>query len=316
MYFGSVRFFKHLFLLILVLLILIPTTLCCVFSAQKSGLRQDVSLLSSELAQQENALAELLAAQQSEDAETPAAGKGDSNANTPDVPAYQTLYPDLYCETTPAEFSVSDNTGYLTFDDGPSDVTDTVLDVLAQKNVKGTFFVVGNSLGSAENQARLTRMAAEGHTIGIHTQCHEYNTIYASVEAYLEDFYTAWSKVRDLTGVEPAIFRFPGGSINSYNRGIYQDIISEMTRRGFVYYDWNVSSGDAAGSNVAVSTILTGATDTKKYNRVIVLMHDSGSKRTTAQALPSIIDALIAKGYSLQPLNNTVKPVVFGYKDK
>lgn len=312
MYFGSVRFFKHLFLTILVLLIVVPTTLCGVFAAQKRDLREDMTQLKQTVSSQQAALQEYLDAEE----EKPAADAGVTNPNTPDVPAYQTLYPELYCPAPPAEVTATANCAYLTFDDGPSAVTDTVLDVLSSKGAKGTFFVVGNALGSEENQARLRRIVADGHTLAIHTQCHEYNTIYESVEAYLEDFYTAWTKVRDITGVEASIFRFPGGSINAYNRGIYQDIISEMTRRGFTYYDWNVSSQDAAGSNVAVSTILANATDTKKYSRVIVLMHDSGSKSTTAQALPNIIDTLVSKGFSLQPLDNTVKPIIFGYKDK
>ena len=114
--------------------------------------------------------------------------------------------------------------------------------------------MVGSNLKSERGQEILRRIAEEGHTIGIHTDSHQYRSIYASVEAYLEDFEKVFRKVYEITGVKPEIFRFPGGSVNGYNGAIYQELIAEMMRRGFSYYDWNVSSADATG-NIAASTI-------------------------------------------------------------
>ncbi len=225
--------------------------------------------------------------------------------------AYQTLYPELMLE--PLKGYTQENKVYLTFDDGPSERTVEILDVLAQRNIKATFFVVGSNLKSERGQEILRRIAEEGHTIGIHTDSHQYRSIYASVEAYLEDFEKVFRKVYEITGVKPEIFRFPGGSVNGYNGAIYQELIAEMMRRGFSYYDWNVSSADATG-NIAASTIEKNCiSGVRSYRRSIVLMHDSGAKNSTVQALPGVLDTLIAEGYKFAPLNRETMPVTFAY---
>ena len=123
--------------------------------------------------------------------------------------------------------------------------------------------------------------------------------IYTSVEDYLNDFKKVYDKVYEITGVKPEIFRFPGGSVNGYNGDIYQELIAEMMRRGFSYYDWNVSSADATGSISADTITKNCLSGIHAYRRSIVLMHDSAAKKTTAQALPGLLDTLIAEGYEL-----------------
>ncbi len=226
-------------------------------------------------------------------------------------PAYQDLYPDLYVEGAPAGKEQAD-TVFLTFDDGPSARTDEILSLLEQENIKATFFVVGPD--TAARRERLKQIADAGHTIAVHSATHEYKRIYSSVEAYLKDFYTVWSMVKEATGEAPTIFRFPGGSINSYNAGIYQDIIAEMLRRGFLYYDWNVSSGDATSRPLPAETIAANVCGSiGKNGRYIVLMHDSTPRRTTVEALPAIIRNLKAKGYAFAPLSRNDLPITFGY---
>lgn len=154
----------------------------------------------------------------------------------------------------------------------------------------------------------------EGHTLGIHTYTHQYNTIYSSVDAYLADFNELYEKVYSLTGVRPTIFRFPGGSINTYNQHMYVELIAEMLRRGFVYYDWNISSGDAGvtySSSAIENAVLSGIGSKSKS---IVLMHDSSTKQATVGALQNIIDAL-KDTHEFRALDNTVQPSVFTYKD-
>ena len=226
-------------------------------------------------------------------------------------PAYQELYPDLYIEGTPAG-NVREKTVFLTFDDGPSPRTDEVLAILEQEQVKATFFVVGPD--TAARREQLQHIAAAGHTIGVHSASHEYKKIYASVESYLDDFYQVWTMVKEATGIAPAIFRFPGGSINSYNRGVYQEIIAEMLRRGFVYFDWNVSSGDATSKPLPAGAILQNVVQgAGKMSRPIVLMHDSSPRATTVSALPDMIAAFKARGYAFASLTRDDLPVTFGY---
>lgn len=241
-----------------------------------------------------------------------------SGAGTPfassDEP-YMELYPELYADNPPTAFKEDSGTIYLTFDDGPSDRTSDILEILDRYDIKATFFVCG---GNGEKEQELMRQVAEaGHTIGIHSISHDYEKIYASVESYLDDFYETYMSVYNATGVKPQIFRFPGGSINNYNRFTYMQIIAEMTRRGFVYYDWNVSGEDAvkgADWTSIYNNIMSGI-QRNTADRSIVLLHDSQSKENTVYVLEDVIDELLADGYKFDKLDNTVNPATFTYRD-
>ncbi|HRC80959.1 MAG TPA: polysaccharide deacetylase family protein [Sedimentibacter sp.] len=222
---------------------------------------------------------------------------------------YQSLYPDLYNEIPVIEKSIGKN-AYLTFDDGPSSRTLEILDILRERDIKATFFIVSNN----NNLDILKRIVEEGHTIGIHSHSHNYNGIYKSVEAFLDDFNTCYNKIYEATSVKPEIFRFPGGSINAHNMDIYQEIISEMLRRGFLFYDWNASTQDTV-KDITPEAIVKNVKDTvKNQENVIILGHDSESRYNTVKALPEIIDYLQEKGYTLNKLDNTVAPIVFAYQ--
>jgi peptidoglycan/xylan/chitin deacetylase (PgdA/CDA1 family) len=230
---------------------------------------------------------------------------------TPDVIHYQSLYPDLYVPAPESQSIASDKVVYLTFDDGPSAITDQILKTLDKYGIKATFFVVPD--GSAASNARLRAIVEAGHSIGIHTASHVYTSIYKSVEAYLQDFELAFRRVEQATGIRCDIFRFPGGSVNSYNRPVYQPLISEMLRRGFTYYDWNASSDDSAGQTTAAG-IANRAVETTNAKRAILLCHDAPAKTATAKALPAMIEKLQAKGYRFEPMDNTIPEVSFAYK--
>lgn len=265
-----------------------------------------------ELRRQKNEL-ETLTQQQSERLaalEAQVAAAAAATTATTSAGGYQALYPDFYAPQTYSATSSSDNTAYLTFDDGPSGNTDIILQTLQEENVKATFFVVGTD--DAGNLARMRRIVQEGHTIGMHSYSHSYKKIYASVEAFLKDMYQVFNLIKDTTGVTPTCFRFPGGSINSYNKAVYKDIKAEMIRRGFVPYDWNVSSGDASTTKYTPEQ-LTGyvLNGIGSKSRIIVLMHDSSSKENTAQAVRQIIIGIREKGFIFAPLDYQTKPILF-----
>ena len=142
-----------------------------------------------------------------------------------------------------------EKTIYLTFDDGPGPYTAELLDILKQYGVKATFFVTNQQPKYLDLIGRAFR---EGHTIGVHTSCHDYDRIYASEQAYFDDFFAMEEIVKEQTGDYTRIFRFPGGSSNtvsSFNPGIMSRLTQAMTDMGYQYYDWNVVSGDAGGTN-------------------------------------------------------------------
>lgn len=312
-YWGSVLFFKHLILGTLLAMIVVPTCLSIFFGIYSYRQGKLIDSLMEELAtpavSTESSTIEV--------ADTLSLTVAPLTTDTPDigveVPSYQSSYPEMVTSDPANPVSVTTPTLYLTFDDGPSAVTLDILATLEEKDVIATFFVQGTALEFEQNQEILQMIADAGHTIGIHTYSHNYTEIYASVDAFLDDFYQVWSMVKEITGQEATIFRFPGGSINAYNYTVYQEIISEMLRRGFVYFDWNASSDDAVSGSSSASDILAASINSHGYTRVVLLMHDSVYKSTTAEALPDIIDWYQSAGYQLAPLTNDVTPVVYGY---
>ena len=367
MYFGSVRFFKHVIVCVTILLIIVPTVFCFILGSKASKLENENGELRSEITDlrlsghqsryeadelyeiyKENlenkddflklvyrdspelyrnavgieealptvSTSAVTAAPVTDESVDNSGSVGiedePEEAQADDAPSYEQLYPDLYAEL-PENIIYNDDMDYvyLTFDDGPSKYTQSILDYLDKYDIKATFFVVPD--GSEESSKRLQSIAKAGHTIGIHTATHEYNKIYESVESYLEDFKTAYDRVYEATGVKCTLFRFPGGSINDYNTEIRDDLIAEMTRRGFIYFDWNVDTSDAMGAtwtemynNVRTQTI--------DKNRAVILMHDYNGGYNTILVLEDIIKWIIGNGqrtFHIGQLSEFVKPVQF-----
>lgn len=197
-------------------------------------------------------------------------------------------------------------TMYLTFDDGPSEEnTAAVLDILKENGIKATFFLVGENVRKHPEIAR--RIAAEGHTIGIHCNRHEYEEIYADADSYLADFQEAWDAVYEVTGVEAQLFRFPGGSINAYNEDVYEEIIEKMTERGYIYFDWNGSLEDAVSKSAPEELVQNAVESTLGRRKVVMLAHDI--VYNTACCLQELIDSF--PEYRMEPLTPEVEPIQF-----
>lgn len=220
---------------------------------------------------------------------------------------YAALYEDMYV-SAPEEYVREKDVIYLTFDDGPSSNTYSILTYLRKYNIKATFFVVPTR--NDECYGALRAIAADGHTVAIHSASHEYDRIYASVEAFLEDFREAWDIVRDATGITAEIFRFPGGSVNDFNEDTRGAIIEEMTRRGFRYFDWNVDSGDAGGANWTEMYNSIPA-DIRQTYRSVVLMHDAEIRYNTVLVLDDVLKLLVNEGYKFDKINKNTRPVQF-----
>ncbi|MCM1113082.1 MAG: N-acetylmuramoyl-L-alanine amidase [Muribaculum sp.] len=197
-------------------------------------------------------------------------------------------------------------TMYLTFDDGPSEEnTAAVLDILKEHNIKATFFLVGENVEKHPEMAK--RIADEGHTIGIHCYNHAYDRLYESVDSYVEDFEKAWNVVYETTGVEAKLFRFPGGSINAYNKKVYKDIIEEMTDRGYIYFDWNASLEDATKHNEPELLVRNAKESTLGRRRIVMLAHDV--VYNTTLCLEEVLEQF--PEYRMLPLSEEVEPIQF-----
>lgn len=191
---------------------------------------------------------------------------------------------------------------YLTFDDGPSEHTNEILDILDDYGIKATFFVVGK-----EDEASLAayqRIVDEGHTIAMHSYSHKYSDIYSSLDAFQTDLERIQNLIYDTTGVECRYYRFPGGSSNKVSNTDMSAYISYLNAQGITYYDWNVSSGDATTQAFTADELVENVmADVVKYKTSIVLLHDSTAKTTTVQALPAMIEALQQSGAVILPID-------------
>lgn len=190
---------------------------------------------------------------------------------------------------------------YLTFDDGPSSNTLKILNILEKEGIKATFFVTSNG-----NPNLLKNISDAGHTVAIHTYTHEWS-IYKSTDAFFEDLYKMQDEIEKYTGVKTMLCRFPGGSSNtksrSYCKGVVTSIAARMKQEGFIYFDWNVDSGDASGHNIPAATLVSNIRKNIGSQKCInVLMHDTGAKGTTVEALPEIIDYIRSQGYSFEAI--------------
>lgn len=212
----------------------------------------------------------------------------------------------VYVYEKKPDISIGDKVIYLTFDDGPSVYTKELLNILKEYNVKATFFVTGN-----DNREYIKKAYNEGHSIGIHTYSHVYKNVYASEEAYFNDLEKVQKIIKEQTGEESRLVRFPGGSSNTvsrFNKGIMTRLSKELERRGYKYFDWNVSSSDTVKSNSddIANTVIRRL---KKGNNV-VLQHDT--KYYSVKAVRKIIEYGLANGYTFAKLDVTSPTVHHG----
>lgn len=209
--------------------------------------------------------------------------------------------------TTPSGSSI-----YLTFDDGPGPYTEQLLDVLKKYNVKATFFVTDQK-GSKGYDSMIKREYDEGHTVGLHTATHYYAYIYSGVDNYFEDLNAISWKVKNITGYTSTIIRFPGGSSNmvskNYDGGTH--IMSTLTQaveaKGYHYFDWNVTSGDAGNTtstSVVISNVEKALGNGSTY---VVLQHDI--KKFSVDAVETIIQYGLSHGYTFRPITMSTPTV-------
>ena len=189
---------------------------------------------------------------------------------------------------------------YLTFDDGPySKTTPLFLDVLKEKDVLGTFFVL-----KKDNLDDLyKRIRDDGHTLANHTASHKIkNGIYRSEDAFIEDIKENDDFVYNLLGVKMDVMRFPGGSPQATYSGLNKtSLVNKLVDMGYGYIDWTLTTGDGE-ANLSPEEFLHNVADkSNKYSVMSVLMHDYS--KNTALCLGDMIDILREQGFIFLPLS-------------
>ena len=203
---------------------------------------------------------------------------------------------------------------YLTFDDGPStSITPKLLDILKAKGVKATFFVINhdNSLNYL-----IKREHNEGHTVALHSYTHNYSKVYASVNAFWNEFNKISDKVYNITGYRSKFIRFPGGSSNTvsrrYSKGIMSTLVKDVVNKGYKYYDWNVGSGDAGDVSTKEGVYKNVINGLSKKRINMVLMHDYENNYKTLNAISDIIDYGKKNNYEFRAISESTPMVTHG----
>lgn len=301
---SRVKFLKRFILTVLFLAILVPIIICIMLMVRMNRLESEVTDLRNQLQTrtenntlEESNLTEMeqSAYQETVMAETAAAKQLDNQSQV--------------VTTVSENGTITERKVYLTFDDGPSIYTDEILDILANYNVKATFFVVGK-----EDQALLPmykRIVEEGHTLAMHSYSHKYEEIYASAESFVTDFRKLQDFLYENTGVRTVFYRFPGGSSNTVSSVPVEELLSSLSENQITYFDWNISSKDASTSFVGAREIANNVlANLESYSTPMILFHDAADKRTTVEALPIIIEQIQKMDNTvLLPITEETKPV-------
>lgn len=281
-----VQFFKKAIIALIIIAVILPPILCTILFVKMHRLEEQIQLLTE--AREQN---ERIAVTEDED-NVILAGRDEMAVESA---VYEE--DDAVFSSDEEQSSVTNNYKkkvYLTFDDGPSPYTGTILDICQKYNVKVSFFVVGKAGSKYEELYR--RIAQEGHTLGMHSYSHKYSEIYADLESYEADLERLRQYIYNITGVMPNVCRFPGGSSNKVSKVPIEDCIQYLNEQGITYYDWNVSSNDANGKNYSARQIADNVLDhIDEHKTSIVLMHDAADKTQTVEALPIILEALLAR---------------------
>ena len=198
---------------------------------------------------------------------------------------------------------------YLTFDDGPSNNTHQILDILKQNNIKATFFVLGSQVEIFPETTN--RIYNEPHYIANHGYSHKYSEIYQSPEQVLNEFNQCnqiVAKTINVPEYNSHLFRFPGGSVGGKYAELKKQAITLLEQNDILHIDWNSLTGDSEKVNPTEEYLMDNLQKTTEgKNSLVILMHDAQAKKITAETLPKVIEYLQQQGYSFESFYDIIK---------
>ena len=206
-------------------------------------------------------------------------------------------------------YHTEDKVAYLTFDDGPSNNTHEILDILKQYNIKATFFVLGSQVEIF--QETTNRIYNEGHYIANHGYSHKYSSIYQSPEQVLNEYNQCNEVVAKTINVpeyNSHLFRFPGGSVGGKYADLKKQAITLLDQNNILHIDWNSLTGDSEKANPTEEYLMDNLQKTTEgKNNLVVLMHDAQAKHITVETLPKVIEYLQQQGYTFKNFYEIIK---------
>ncbi|EOU1755137.1 polysaccharide deacetylase [Clostridium perfringens] len=206
---------------------------------------------------------------------------------------------------------------FLTFDDGPSNSTEKILNILKDKDVHGTFFVLGSSIEKdSKRQEYLKEELKSGNAIANHSYSHDFKKLYPGNKLKIDYFMDEFNKTNDIMKsilggeFDCKVLRMPGGygTRKYYKDPSLKEFDNTLQENGIINVDWNALDGDAEGKPYSTEEMLNYVKKTSKgKNHVVILMHDAAGKEKTVEILPQIIDYYKNEGYEFKVIKNTSK---------
>lgn len=269
-----VKLIKRLIILVIGFFIVMPNIMCAILFAKLGKTNKTLDSIYSKISEIENIRTQQVASISAQ-------------ADTEDVSA---LTKDVVLKVqTDAEEYEGYKRIYLTFDDGPSNNTNAILDVLDEYNAKATFFVIAKNGYDKE----YNRIINDGHTLGLHSYSHVYQDVYSDENGFKNDVNRIYDFVENITGVAPKFYRFPGGSSNTIYKSDKNELFDYLDEMNLTYVDWNVASNDSTygglSANQIANNVLNGVDG---LDDCVILMHDANDKTSTVEALRIIISSL------------------------
>lgn len=311
---------KMIIIITIIIFLILPTIFCCMLFAKINNLEKQIDVLKfmhddeyNEAKKQLNTESDNIVYAADEefiDSSLTTNKKDIDNSDDQNMESEQNIEK---ADNNVSKNKDSDNkkmTGkvYLTFDDGPSENTEEILDILKEYNVKATFFVIGKE--DEHSKKMYKRIVEEGHTLGMHSYSHKYNSIYKSLTAFKKDFTKISDLLYNVTGERSIYYRFPGGSSNVVSRVSMDTFIKYLNKEKITYFDWNVMNGDATSKTLSekelIKNVMTGV---RTHDTSVVLMHDLSNKKNTVTTLGQIISKLQKEGYEILPIDESVTPI-------
>ena len=193
---------------------------------------------------------------------------------------------------------------YLTFDDGPYNLTHKYLEVLEKYDVRATFFTIGLDKEKCYDNRNVScqevyaKTASYGHTMANHTYSHLiFNGLYSSTNSFINQVQKQEKLIKEKTGITTNIVRFPGGIASSGS--LKNGITTKLKELGYGWVDWSASNGDG-GYVPNKETAMKNLKNTINEDIEVILFHDYSN--ITLSTLPEVIEYLRDNNYVLLPL--------------
>lgn len=189
---------------------------------------------------------------------------------------------------------------YITFDDGPTLNTPSIIKTLEEYGAKATFFVLEERIVMYPDFVK--EIYHSKNAIGLHGVSHS-EAIYYTPSSPLEEMKKTEKTLKSVIGKGSRLVRVPFGS--SYR--LTREMAKNLTDNGYIIWDWNVDPRDSVGTIVPEKVMKNLKKDLARCRSTpVMLLHD---RKSTAKLLPVILDYLKSEGYTMLPLNDKEEPI-------